>query len=284
MLESEPGASLTRSEYERLTGVGRSQAAADLSELVSAGLLVRAGGGRSTRYVRAHEPATKRQWTSDRIRRELETFCANRSTWPTAREFKAAGRGDLYIAASRYGGVAHWASEVGLERLVRSRPTSKAARSPLRTRLGWAVAGGLAALALAGATAAGRVATQNGESHQTGARALTKPAPANPLGLEWLRPLRPPPASSEKAHPHSPKRQASGTAGSTRSAPATSSREAMSASPQATIFVANAPRKTSTHPASAAGETFASANVRSNGPAPLPAPTGASAPSPLKAP
>ena len=53
-LGSEPGASLARSEYERLTAVSRSQAAHDLSELVSAGLLVRVGGGPSTRYVLAH--------------------------------------------------------------------------------------------------------------------------------------------------------------------------------------------------------------------------------------
>lgn len=286
-LESEPGASLTRSEYERLTGVGRSQAAADLSELVTAGLLVRAGGGRSTRYVHAHEPATKRRWTPDRIRRELETFCADRSTWPTAREFKAAGRSDLYIAASRYGGVAHWANEVGLERLDRSRPTSNAVRAPLRVRLGWAFAGALAALALAAAIAAAVVATQNVGSNQTGGRALTKPTPASLIGEGWLNPLRhsATPASSEKAPPRASKRDPSLAEGSARRAPATHSREATTSTPrQATMFVANALPKTSTRQAPAAGKTFASTGLSSNGPTPLQAPTGASAPSPLRAP
>ena len=50
VLASECGASLTRREYARLTGVARSQASCDLSELVSAGLVVRVGRGRSTRY------------------------------------------------------------------------------------------------------------------------------------------------------------------------------------------------------------------------------------------
>jgi DNA-binding transcriptional ArsR family regulator len=49
-LASEPGGVLTRAVYERLNGVGRSQAASELSELVSAGLLVRVGRGRSVRY------------------------------------------------------------------------------------------------------------------------------------------------------------------------------------------------------------------------------------------
>ena len=50
VLASECGASLTRTEYARLTRVARSQASCDLSELVSAGLVVRVGRGRSTRY------------------------------------------------------------------------------------------------------------------------------------------------------------------------------------------------------------------------------------------
>jgi hypothetical protein len=57
VLASKAGASLTRTEYARLNGVGRSQASHDLSELVLAGLLVRVGRGRSTRYEPAHEAA-----------------------------------------------------------------------------------------------------------------------------------------------------------------------------------------------------------------------------------
>ena len=41
---------LSRGEYEELAGVGRSQAAYDLAELVEAGILRRVGGGRATRY------------------------------------------------------------------------------------------------------------------------------------------------------------------------------------------------------------------------------------------
>ena len=72
VLASECGASLTRTEYARLTGVARSQASCDLSELVSAGLVVRVGRGRSTRYELAHEPAAQQVWTPGRTRRELE--------------------------------------------------------------------------------------------------------------------------------------------------------------------------------------------------------------------
>ena len=71
-LASERGASLTRTEYARLTGVARSQASCDLSELVSAGLVVRVGRGRSTRYELAHEPAAQQVWTPGRTRRKLE--------------------------------------------------------------------------------------------------------------------------------------------------------------------------------------------------------------------
>jgi hypothetical protein len=54
-LASEPGAALTRADYAVLTGVSPSEAAADLSELVSAGLLVRVGRGRAGRYELAPE-------------------------------------------------------------------------------------------------------------------------------------------------------------------------------------------------------------------------------------
>lgn len=72
VLASERGASLTRTEYARLTGVARSQASCDLSELVSAGLVVRVGRGRSTRYELAHEPAAQQVWTPGRTHRKLE--------------------------------------------------------------------------------------------------------------------------------------------------------------------------------------------------------------------
>jgi len=107
---------LTRAEYERTGLVSRSQAAYDLAELVQMGLLERIGSGRATQYRRTHPGAgRKRKWTEERIRTELEAFCAGRSDWPRAHDFKSAGRGDLYLAASRYGGIEYWAAELGYE-------------------------------------------------------------------------------------------------------------------------------------------------------------------------
>ena len=57
-----------------------------------------------------------RRWTEERIRQELGHFCAGRTVWPTEREFLNAGLGSLYRAASRSGGIAHWADQLGLPR------------------------------------------------------------------------------------------------------------------------------------------------------------------------
>jgi hypothetical protein len=57
-----------------------------------------------------------KSWTEDRIRSELEPFCAERQVWPTEREFIDSGKHALYAAASRNGGVARWAAELGLPR------------------------------------------------------------------------------------------------------------------------------------------------------------------------
>jgi hypothetical protein len=132
---------LTRSAYQELTGMSRSQAAYDLADLVTAGALERVGGGRSTRYRLTEEPgAPQRRWTSARIRAELERFCAGRRAWPSAREFKTAGRADLYVAASRYGGIGFWARELGLAHRDAGSAPSTRLRLPLR--LSWAAAGG----------------------------------------------------------------------------------------------------------------------------------------------
>jgi hypothetical protein len=144
---------LTRARYQELTGVSRSQAAYDLAELVEAGLLVRIGGGRATRYRLAQAgDSGRRRWTDERIRTELAGFCANRTTWPSAAEFKAAGRSDLYVAASRYGGIRFWAAELGFPRAERRRPTTPL--FPRRVALAvaavvvFALGAGVAALAL----------------------------------------------------------------------------------------------------------------------------------------
>ena len=118
---------LTRAAYEEITGVSRSQAAYDLADLVTLGLLERVGAGRATRYRLARGAGGRpRKWTDERIHAELEAFCAEVGRWPRAVEFRDAGRGDLYLAASRYGGIDHWAAELGL------RDTANGDRAPAR--------------------------------------------------------------------------------------------------------------------------------------------------------
>ena len=109
-----PDGEFTRADYETLAHVSRSQAAYDLVELVKLGLVERFGSGRATRYrVVRGGAGRRRKWTSERIRTELSAFCDELGGWPRASEFKEAGRGDLYLAASRYGGIDHWAEELG---------------------------------------------------------------------------------------------------------------------------------------------------------------------------
>jgi hypothetical protein len=64
----------------------------------------------------------RRIWTHERILAELRTFCRDRRTWPTEREFIEAGRSALYSAACHYGGARHWAAELGLVHDRRSGP------------------------------------------------------------------------------------------------------------------------------------------------------------------
>ena len=152
-LQNGHGTELTRGAYQEICGVSRSQAAYDLAELVEAGALERVGGGRSTRYVLVREPnSSRRHWTKDRIRSELVHFCASREAWPSAREFKAAGHTDLYVAASRYGGVAFWAAELGLPRAARRWETPSLPR--LRLSLSWAMIGALGGALAVGAAVA----------------------------------------------------------------------------------------------------------------------------------
>ncbi len=121
---------LTRAAYEEITGVSRSQAAYDLADLVTLGLLERVGAGRTTRYRLARGAGGRpRKWTDERIRAELEAFCAELGRWPRAVEFRDAGHGDLYLAASRYGGIDHWAAELCLRDAADGEP-AQAARPP----------------------------------------------------------------------------------------------------------------------------------------------------------
>jgi hypothetical protein len=54
------------------------------------------------------------RWNETRIERELRTFIAERENWPSPKEFRDAGRGDLYAAASRAGGIARWRRTLGV--------------------------------------------------------------------------------------------------------------------------------------------------------------------------
>ena len=80
----------------------------------------------------------RRLWSDERIRAELEKFCRGRTTWPTEREFLAAGKSKVYNAACHYGGTAHWAAELGLVRTRRHGPAPGS--RPIRSNRSQAVA------------------------------------------------------------------------------------------------------------------------------------------------
>jgi hypothetical protein len=133
LAESE-GEEFTRSTYEEIAHVSRSQAAYDVSDLVKLGLVDRLGTGRATRYrVVSEGDGRRRKWTPARIREELERFCAGRGTWPRAAEFREAGCGSLYLAASRYGGIEHWASELGFHEAAPTSAGGPGSLEPERT-------------------------------------------------------------------------------------------------------------------------------------------------------
>jgi hypothetical protein len=141
---------LTRARYQEIAGVSRSQAAYDLAELVEAGFVERIGAGPATRYrLVDSRPDDRRRWTDDCIRSALQELCAEREAWPSAREFKEAGRHDLYVAASRYGGVAFWAKELGFARPGRLPTRAPAPPRPRRLRLRWTAEAATVAVALA---------------------------------------------------------------------------------------------------------------------------------------
>jgi HAMP domain-containing protein len=280
---------LSRGEYEKLTGVSRSQAAYDLAELVDAGVLRRVGAGRATRYRLAREGGAQRHWTSDRIHTELEAFCAGQQTWPSAAAFKASGRGDLYVAASRYGGIRHWAEALGYPR-PGGVATAKPQPPSLRGKFVWAAAGTLAAtagaLAAIGLVAAGVVVmvslTRGSDPIGTLSSAVSRGTSADRTSAGPAQPLRPrvirtqkPQAVAQRKRPRVARRRAPAPAARTRT-------------PKATSFVAySAPRTT---PA-AAPTTYsppqraaAPSSARAGGPAPLAAPPSSSAPQPLPAP
>ena len=274
---SENGASeLTRDAYERLTGMSRSQAAYDLADLVTAGLLERVGGGRSTRYrvvERAAPNPTQRRWTSERIRHELERFCAGWKTWPTAREFKRAGRTDLYVATSRYGGIEFWATELGLAR-GRSVSVPGTPLAGIR-RWSWAASGAAAGALVVGAAVAILQPRASGRS-DVRANPVTiverRVAPGTHASSRVRAPRRrnePAPAIATARRPRRPPR-ASETPSATRTTPVASLHRVPQASSRS-------------EPISRV--VTKSANPPPAAPIPLPAPSGStSPPAPLPSP
>jgi Fic family protein len=114
----------SRRDYERAGSVARATAGSDLRTLVDHGFLVPQGRSSATRYrfagsgrakpARRDGRGRRTKWTESRIERELREFVGGRETWPSPKEFAAAGKGDLYAAASRNGGVGRWRHAVGL--------------------------------------------------------------------------------------------------------------------------------------------------------------------------
>ena len=272
---------LTRGAYQEICGVSRSQAAYDLAELVGAGALERVGGGRSTRYVLVREPnSSRRHWTSERIRAELVHFCAGRPVWPSAREFKAAGHTDLYVAASRYGGVAFWAAELGLPRAARRWETPSFPR--LRLSVSWAMVGAVGgALAVGAAVVIGQGFPPGAPppvAEHAGTVAAAKSASGKNARPRARKPARR--ATTAKAKvAHTPIRQA-------RAAPERSStQETTAVLAVRTVSAASPPAPSTSSTSSPPRSTTTSSSTVTSGPTPLMAPrAGSGTPAPLPPP
>lgn len=263
---------LTRGQYEQIAGVSRSQAAYDLAELVEAGILERVGGGRSTSYRLARpERPGQRRWTSERIRAALEEFCNGRETWPSAKEFKAAGHSDLYVAASRYGGIAFWTAELGFARPGRAAPPATA-RPRWRPRLSWAAAAAVLAAVLFAAGGASFYVWHGGTAH----RAAPARAPQTAASREQAS--RRESAQSRRA---TPKTQSAHHAALRRSAVVSSAPSSGAQLVTQTVSspahsTASAPRTAATQPSRPSGGPAPLAAPHRTGgfPPPLPPPSG----------
>jgi hypothetical protein len=288
VLKSEGTSRLTRARYEELSGVSRSQAAYDLAELVEHGMLERLGSGRATRYriVHATTPGKngRRRWTQDRIRASLEEFCAGRDVWPTAAEFKQAGRFDLYVAASRYGGIRFWTTELGLTREAQPpmpAPVARPRRRAFRPRLQWVPAAAVAALALALA-GGGHIRLSPGGT-------VFEAAPPSALDTPSLKP---PTVRQRARHVAQPARHTARrtkpAARRARTRPvhhaSTTTASAQLASVQSSASTSSAPAQTATAPPPPPPPTSSSPTPSSSTPAPLPAPSGGPARQPLPPP
>ena len=283
-LTSRDSTELTRGQYQEIAGVSRSQAAYDLAELVEAGVLQRLGGGRATRYrlMRKSQPA-QRRWTNERIRAELTDLCARQKTWPSASAFKAAGRADLYVAASRYGGIGFWAVELGFPRPGRA-AAPQTPEPPLARKFAWAGAGALAAALVVAAAAAVVVLNYPRESVRTISPAQVSPqtATGDKTVDESSHPSRATRTSAEPAKKQPVRRAQPRTIRRAHTAPS----RPVSSSSSATLITYSAPQRSSSSTAASetASHVSAPAAKAPAGPGPLRAPLTASAPTPLKPP
>jgi hypothetical protein len=281
-LAGEGSGRLTRGRYEDIAGVSRSQAAYDLAELVDAGILERVGGGRATTYrlVRRGRPPGQRHWTNERIHAALVDFCAGRESWPSASEFKADGRSDLYVAASRYGGIGFWATKLGFAQPSRTTPAPQPVVRSWRPRLRWAAGG--AAFAAALLAAAGTAVYLGRDAPTHGAAAPRPAASASSVRQSALARSKPNVRSRTAATKGRPAGQARQHARA--SSPSTGFGSTTS-SDQAELAVVRV--STPTHSVSTPRQEVAQRTTGSGstGPDPLPPPAGAgTAPAPLPPP
>ena len=283
VLKSEGTSRLTRARYEELSGVSRSQAAYDLAELVENGMLERLGSGRATRYRIVHQSTPgrsgRRRWTQERIRAALQEFCAGRDGWPTAAEFKRAGRFDLYVAASRYGGIRFWTSELGLTREPQvATPAAKSRRWTFRPRLQWVPAAAVAALALALA-GGGHIKLSPGG-------AVLQAAPPRVLdGLSLKAPTARERARLVAQPTRHTVRRTKPAAHQARTTPAQHASTTTASTELASVQSSSTtPAKTTTPPHTTSSSSSSSTPVSSSNPAPLPAPSGGNAAHPLPPP
>ena len=82
-------------------------------------------GGMSQWARRLGYGGRRERWDEQRIERELRQMLAGRRDWPTPREFRDAGRSELYWAVKRHGGAGLWAKRMGVSAPRRGRPPGR---------------------------------------------------------------------------------------------------------------------------------------------------------------
>lgn len=65
--------------------------------------------------ARRKKPGPERQWTDERIERELRKVVCEFGRWPSSQELRDTGRSALATAITTYGGVRQWARRLGYE-------------------------------------------------------------------------------------------------------------------------------------------------------------------------